>query len=78
MCGIFGYVGHRDAYPILITGLRRLEYPLVVISEEFFRSTVAELQLLPDKLEKVLKLDARIRDLSKIFTYANNFIYLGR
>lgn len=26
MCGIVGYIGHQDAYPILIKGLKRLEY----------------------------------------------------
>jgi hypothetical protein len=26
MCGIIGYVGVRDAQPILLEGLRRLEY----------------------------------------------------
>ena len=26
MCGIFGYIGHQQALPILVEGLRRLEY----------------------------------------------------
>ena len=26
MCGIVGYIGYRDAYPVVLNGFQRLEY----------------------------------------------------
>ena len=40
--------------------------------------TVKELSVIPDKIQEVLKLNEKIANLSRIFTYAHNFIYLGR
>ncbi len=48
------------------------------ISEENFIDMVGELQRIPDKIEKVLEKAGEVKELSKIFTYARNFIYLGR
>ncbi len=48
------------------------------ISEEYFRKTVDDLQRLPQQIEQVLALSESIESLSRIFTYAHNFIYLGR
>lgn len=43
-----------------------------------YLDTVKELWNIPDKIRKVLELNDRISDLSRIFTYARNFLYLGR
>ena len=48
------------------------------ISPEKFKEIVKGLTQLPKLLEQTLALDEQIRDLSKIFTYAHNFLYLGR
>lgn len=48
------------------------------VSEETFLHIVHELSLIPGKMKEVLKTNDRIRELSRTFTYANNFIYLGR
>lgn len=168
MCGIVGYIGRKQAYPILIEGLKRLEYrgydsagvalmpakniinvyksaghacrhrtgkregafiygiynvvgssiaratdtgsyihvgPEIgvastkaftgqvtvlamfalalaheqgKISGEQMKETIDELVSVPDKIRKVLKQDDYINSMAKVFTYAHNFIYLGR
>lgn len=48
------------------------------ISTEDYLHVVKELHEIPGKMKEVLKLNNRIGDLSRIFTYAHNFLYLGR
>lgn len=48
------------------------------ISHEEYVTIVKGLQEIPAKMEEVLRLNDRIADLSRTFTYARNFLYLGR
>lgn len=48
------------------------------ITEETYLEIVKELAVIPEKMKEVLELNAKIADLSRTFTYAQNFIYLGR
>lgn len=48
------------------------------ISTERRQTIVKSLIELPETIKKVLETDKMVADLSKIFTYAHNFIYLGR
>lgn len=48
------------------------------ISHDEYVRVVKELLAIPEKIEEVLKLNNRIADLSRTFTYARNFLYLGR
>ena len=48
------------------------------LNEEHYLKIVRELGQVPDKIERVLGQNKRIADFAKTFTYAQNFIYLGR
>ncbi len=48
------------------------------ISADQYLRIVRELGQIPAKIERVLGEDKRISDFAKIFSYAQNFIYLGR
>ncbi len=48
------------------------------IHEGLYRQLLVELETIPAKIETVLKSADAIRDIASIFTYASNFIYLGR
>ncbi len=43
-----------------------------------YAKVVKELAAMPEKIEEVLKVNDRVKDLSRTFTYARNFLYLGR
>ena len=48
------------------------------VSKDDYERVVKELSLIPHKMQEVLKLNGKIANLSQVFTYAHNFIYLGR
>ena len=48
------------------------------MTKEQYLRVVRELGQIPDKIERVLGQNKRIADFAKTFTYAQNFIYLGR
>ena len=51
---------------------------LGTISDERRAQLVRELQAIPEKISSILKHDGEIAELAKTFTYARNFLYLGR
>ena len=48
------------------------------LAEDEYLAVVKELSTIPQKMKEVLMLNDSIAQLSQIFTYAHNFIYLGR
>ena len=43
-----------------------------------YLTIVKELSLIPDKIREVLQTNDKVADLARTFTYAHNFLYLGR
>ena len=86
--GIYIHVGPEigvastKAFTGQVTVLTMLSLALAnaigTISEEEFQNTCHELTQIPQKLEKVLQQNDTIEKLSSMFTYARNFLYLGR
>ena len=64
MCGIVGYIGKRDAYSIVIKGLKRLEY-------RGYDS--AGIMLHDGKELKVSKTKGKVTDLEEVSQKDNNF-----
>lgn len=55
-----------------------LGHALGTITEEVFQQTCHELTQIPVKMEKVLEQNEAIKQMSMLFTFARNFLYLGR
>ena len=48
------------------------------ISEKLYSEVVNELAVIPEKMKAVLECNGKVAELSRSFTYARNFLYLGR
>jgi glucosamine--fructose-6-phosphate aminotransferase (isomerizing) len=48
------------------------------IDDETYRRLLIQLAAIPQKVEEILRSAEEIKDISKLFTFASNFIFLGR
>jgi glucosamine--fructose-6-phosphate aminotransferase (isomerizing) len=48
------------------------------ISNSRIQQILAELETIPEKVKETLQLDNQVKELAKMFTFARNFLYLGR
>src|SRR5690606_7458966 len=53
-------------------------YKRGTVTKAYFQDLLDGLEMIPSQIEKVLKKADKIREIAYIFTYASNFIYLGR
>lgn len=81
-CGHEIGVASTKAFTAQVTVLTMMALAIAkekeTIGGDKYLSLIKELQNIPSKIEKILERDSDIELLSKIFTYAQNFIYLGR
>ncbi len=68
MCGIVGYIGGKDAYPILMTGLKRLEY-------RGYDST--GIALIQGEKTVTYKKQGKVADLEAHLTHTNTSGHIG-
>lgn len=66
------------AYAIAVIDRREPGRMKGTLDDGRFSQIARQLRDMPALIGRVLELDGRIRELSKIFTYAHNFLYLGR
>lgn len=49
-----------------------------ILADDEYHNLIGELAQIPAKMEKELEVTEKIANLAKMFTYAHNFLYLGR
>lgn len=69
MCGIVGYIGQRNAYPILINGLKRLEY------RGYDSAGIALKE--DEKITRVFKKQGKVIDLEKVIEESERYGNIG-
>lgn len=69
------FTGQVTALALLALNIAKVKG---TITQETLENFVKELSLIPEKIEKILEKSDSIKRFSRIFTYAKNFIYLGR
>lgn len=81
-CGHEIGVASTKAFTAQVTVLTMMALAIAkeknTIKQDIYLKVIKELQNIPSKIEKILSLNDKIKELSLIFTYAQNFIYLGR
>lgn len=63
---------------VTVLTLLALGHELGTLNNADYYQIIEELSEIPQKMEKVLEQAPIIKDISRMFTYAHNFLYLGR